>query len=77
MCIKCSRKSKRLGLLGVSYGQIKAMAQNIVAQGPIAIHGLFMNRNDIAVESHLFKISQAKRKRQYKEKKYSPVDELA
>lgn len=69
MCIKCVRRFNRLGLVGVSYGQIKAIAQSCMSQGPYATRGLFCNRNDVAVEAHLFKIQQAKLLRQYKDKK--------
>lgn len=69
MCEKCVRKFKRLGLKGVTYGQIKAIAQSVLR--PPWIRGLFCNCNDIAVEAHLYKIHQAKtNKKKYNRKKF-------
>jgi hypothetical protein len=67
MCIKCVRRSKRFGLKNVTYGQIKTIAQSVMGYPPI--RRLFCNRNDVAVEAHLYKIQQARTKRRYNRKK--------
>jgi len=68
MCEKCVRRFKRLGLKGVTYGQIKAIAQSVTK--PPWIRRLFLNCNDTAVEAHLYKIHQAKtNKKRYNRKK--------
>jgi hypothetical protein len=73
MCIKCVRRNKRLGTKGITYGQIKAIANNCMS-APIAIRGLFGNRNDVAVEAHIYKIQQALTKRRYNRKNKGESD---
>ena len=58
-----------MGLKGIKYGKVKAIANNLMSQGPVAIGRLFYHiENNIGVEAHLHKIMEARTKRRYNRK---------
>jgi hypothetical protein len=59
MCIKCVRKSKRLGLSKNLFGKVKFFAH----QACIPFRGIPLfrdKRTNIAIEAHVYRIRQAK-----------------
>lgn len=74
MCIKCVRKSKRLGLPpGKTYGEIKALAQSFWKHFSV---GLYADRRiNIGVEAHFHKILQANtNKKRYNRQRGKKID---
>jgi len=67
MCVKCLRKARRAPARSLTFGQIKARAQDSLKGRPYGGYGIPAEKAAwIGIEAHMFRIEQARTKRCYR-----------
>ncbi len=75
MCVKCERKSKRLGLPKGKYGKVKFWAHQL--GGPSRTAPLFSDKRlNYGVEAHLSKIQKARTRKRKDEPSHAKMTRL-